>query len=164
MTTKYGPWTRFSDLDSLNRVESANALLNTSNLPQSKREPLTWNPTGWHKQKVLGEWLYNRRLLIGLLLSGENKHPQNLMTGTQTLHTPLMQAHEDDIAHYLQTSPTHFVRYEDSPIFRGDERLARGVAMRATKFGDNTIRFNVVILHVQPGDSLHYSDGTRLIH
>ena len=136
LTTSNGPWTRFSDLDSLNRVGTANALLNQSIMPKVKREPLTWNPTGWHNKKVHGEWLYNRSHLIGFQLSGENNNPKNLMTGTRQLNSPLMQAHEDDIAHYLKQSPQHFVRYEVTPIFRGDERLARGVAMRAQSIGD----------------------------
>ena len=86
------------------------------------------------------------------------------MTGTRQLNSPLMQAHEDDIAHYLKQSPQHFVRYEVTPIFRGDERLARGVAMRAQSIGDNTIRFNVYIFNVQPGVTLNYSDGTSQIN
>lgn len=164
LTTSNGPWTRFSDLDSLNRVGTANALLNQSIMPKVKREPLTWNPTGWHNKKVHGEWLYNRSHLIGFQLSGENNNPKNLMTGTRQLNSPLMQAHEDDIAHYLKQSPQHFVRYEVTPVFRGDERLARGVAMRAQSIGDNTIRFNVYIFNVQPGVTLNYSDGTSQIN
>ena len=93
-------------------------------MPKVKREPLTWNPTGWHNKKVHGEWLYNRSHLIGFQLSGENNNPKNLMTGTRQLNSPLMQAHEDDIAHYLKQSPQHFVRYEVTPVFRGDEHLA----------------------------------------
>ena len=98
LSTAKGAWATYSDLDSLNRVTDANALLNRSLMPSAKREPLTWNPTGWHNKKTAHGWLYNRSHLIGYQLTGENNNPKNLMTGTQTLNSPLMLAHEMDIA------------------------------------------------------------------
>ena len=160
LSTKSGSWMTFSNLDSQNRVGPAEAMLNQSIMPTEKREPLSWDPTGWHNKKINGQWLYNRSHLIGFQLSGENNNPKNLMTGTRELNSPLMQAHEDDIAHYLKQSTSHYVRYEVTPVFRGDELLARGVAMRAQSIGDNTIRFNVYIFNVQSGVALNYSDGT----
>ena len=124
LATDEGPWTTFSNLDSLNRAGTANALQ----------------------------------------LSGENNNPKNLMTGTRQLNSPLMQAHEDDMAHYLKQSRQHFIRYEVTPIFRGDELLPRGVAMRAQSIGDNTIHFNVYIFNVQPGVTLNYADGTSQLN
>lgn len=153
-------WATYSDLDSLNRVTDANALLNRSLMPSAKREPLTWNPTGWHNKKTAHGWLYNRSHLIGYQLTGENNNPKNLMTGTQTLNSPLMLAHEMDIAYYLKQSNDHYVRYEVKPIFRGNELVARGVQMRAQSIGDNTIHFNVYIFNVEPGYTINYADGT----
>lgn len=163
LSTKSGGWTTFSNLDAQNRVGAAEAMLNQSIMPTEKREALSWDPTGWHNKKINGQWLYNRSHLIGFQLSGENNNPKNLMTGTRELNSPLMQAHEDDIAHYLKQSTSHYVRYEVTPVFRGNELLARGVAMRAQSVGDNTIRFNVYIFNVQAGVTLNYSDGTSRV-
>lgn len=160
LSTAKGAWAAYSDLDSLNRVTDANALLNRSLMPSAKREPLTWNPTGWHNKKTAHGWLYNRSHLIGYQLTGENNNPKNLMTGTQTLNSPLMLAHEMDIAYYLKQSNNHYVRYEVKPIFRGNELVARGVQMRAQSIGDNTIHFNVYIFNVEPGYTINYADGT----
>ena len=160
LSTAKGAWATYSDLDSLNRVTDANALLNRSLRPSAKREPLTWNPTGWHNKKTAHGWLYNRSHLIGYQLTGENNNPKNLMTGTQTLNSPLMLAHEMDIAYYLKQSNDHYVRYEVKPIFRGNELVARGVQMRAQSIGDNTIHFNVYIFNVEPGYTINYADGT----
>ena len=160
LSTAIGAWAAYSDLDSLNRVTDANALLNRSLMPSAKREPLTWNPTGWHNKKTAHGWLYNRSHLIGYQLTGENNNPKNLMTGTQTLNSPLMLAHEMDIAYYLKQSNDHYVRYEVKPIFRGNELVARGVQMRAQSIGDNTIHFNVYIFNVEPGYTINYADGT----
>lgn len=159
LSTTAGAWTTFSNLDQLKRVGPAEAMLNQSIMPTQKREPLTVDPTGWHNKEINGTWIYNRSHLIGFQLSGENNNPKNLMTGTRELNSPLMQAHEDDIAHYLKASPKRFVRYEVTPVFRDNELLARGVAMRAQSVGDNTIRFNVYIFNVQPGVVLNYQDG-----
>ena len=160
LSTAKGAWAAYSDLDSLNRVTDANALLNRSLMPSAKREPLTWNPTGWHNKRTAHGWLYNRSHLIGYQLTGENNNPKNLMTGTQTLNSPLMLAHEMDIAYYLKQSSDHYVRYEVKPIFRGNELVARGVQMRAQSIGDNTIHFNVYIFNVEPGYTINYADGT----
>ena len=160
LSTAKGAWAAYSDLDSLNRVTDANALLNRSLMPSAKREPLTWNPTGWHNKKTAHGWLYNRSHLIGYQLTGENNNPKNLMTGTQTLNSPLMLAHEMDIAYYLKQSNDHYVRYEVKPIFRGNELVARGVQMRAPSIADNTIHFNVYIFNVEPGYTINYADGT----
>lgn len=160
LSTAKGAWATYSDLDSLNRVTDATALLNRSLMPSAKREPLTWNPTGWHNKKTAHGWLYNRSHLIGYQLTGENNNPKNLMTGTQTLNSPLMLAHEMDIAYYLKQSNDHYVRYEVKPIFRGNELVARGVQMRAQSIGDNTIHFNVYIFNVEPGYTINYADGT----
>ena len=160
LSTAKGAWAAYSDLDSLNRVTDANALLNRSLMPSAKREPLTWNPTGWHNKRTAHGWLYNRSHLIGYQLTGENNNPKNLMTGTQTLNSPLMLAHEMDIAYYLKQSSDHYVRYEVKPIFRGNELVARGVQMRAQSIGDNTIHFNVYIFNIEPGYTINYADGT----
>ncbi|WP_420806040.1 DNA/RNA non-specific endonuclease [Companilactobacillus tucceti] len=162
-STANGAWQTYGDLDNLNRATSANALLNVSLMPTAKREGLTWNPTGWHNKKISSGWLYNRSHLIGYQLTGQNNNPKNLMTGTRSLNSPEMQAHEMDIAYYLKQSSNHFVRYRVTPIFRGDELLARGVQMEAQSIGDNEVQFNVYIFNVQSGVTLNYNDGTSQV-
>nr|WP_127848896.1 DNA/RNA non-specific endonuclease [Lacticaseibacillus hulanensis] len=159
LSTARGAWESYGNLDSLNRVTVANALLGRKLMPTSERTALTWDPTGWHNKRTAHGWLFNRSHLIGFQLSGENNNPKNLMTGTQTLNTPLMLAHEDDIAAYLKENSRHLVRYQVRPIFRGNELVARGVQMRAQSIGDNTIRFNVYIFNVEAGYTIDYSTG-----
>lgn len=45
-----GTWQSYSNIDRLNRVGAANALLGKDLFPKEKREPLYIDPTGW-KQK-----------------------------------------------------------------------------------------------------------------
>lgn len=163
LSTVNGAWQKYGDLDNLNRVTAANALLNVSLMPSAKREPLHWNPTGWHNKRISGGWLYNRSHLIGYQLTGQNNNPKNLMTGTRSLNSPEMLAHEMDIAYYLKQSSSHYIRYRVTPVFRGNELLPRGVQMEAQSVGDNSVHFNVYIFNVQDGVTLNYNDGTSQI-
>lgn len=163
LSTVNGPWQKYGDLDNYNRVTSANALLNVSLIPTAKRQPLHWNPTGWHNKKISSGWLYNRSHLIGYQLTGQNNNPKNLMTGTRSLNSPEMLAHEMDIAYYLKQSSSHYIRYRVTPIFRGSELLPRGVQMEAQSVGDNAVHFNVYIFNVESGVTLNYTDGTSQV-
>lgn len=164
LSTAHGAWQTYGQLDSLDRVTAANALLNQSLMPTAKRTELTWDPTGWHNKKIKSGWLYNRSHLIGYQLTGQNNNPRNLMTGTRELNAPEMLAHEDDIAYYLKQNPHGYVRYRVTPIFRGNELLARGVQLEAQSIGSNEIHFNVYIFNVQSGVTLNYADGTSQIN
>lgn len=163
LSTDKGAWQTFGDLDNLNRVTAANAMLNVSLMPSAKREGLTWNPTGWHNKRISSGWLYNRSHLIGYQLTGQNNNPKNLMTGTRSLNSPEMLAHEMDIAYYLKQSSSNYIRYRVTPIFRGNELLARGVQMEAQSIGNNSVHFNVYIFNVQSGVTLNYADGTSQV-
>ncbi|MDO1605032.1 DNA/RNA non-specific endonuclease [Lactobacillus sp. YT155] len=163
LTTDKGSWQSYSNLDNLNRAGAANALLNKEMMPTAKREGLTWNPTGWHNKRIKGGWLYNRSHLIGYQLSGQNNNPKNLITGTRQLNSPEMLAHEMDIAYFLKNNPNKFVRYRVTPIFRGNELLARGVQMEAQSSGSDDIKFNVYIFNVQDNVNINYADGTSVV-
>lgn len=70
LSTSRGAWQTYGNLDSLNRATTANAMLNQSLMPTAKREPLHWDPTGWHNKRISSGWLYNRSHLIGYQLTG----------------------------------------------------------------------------------------------
>lgn len=159
LSKAHGAWQTYHALDRLNRVTGAAALLNQSLMPSAQREALTVDPTGWHNKRTHHGWLYNRSHLIGYQFTGQNNNPKNLMTGTRTLNNPLMLHNEMDIATYLHASPKHYVRYTVTPVFRGNELVARGVHMRAQSLGSNAIRFNVYIFNVEPGYTIDYATG-----
>lgn len=154
-----GAWQTYHNLDSLNRVTGAEALLNQSLMPHAARQALTVDPTGWHNKRTHHGWLYNRSHLIGYQFTGQNNNAKNLMTGTRTLNSPLMLHNEMDVATYLHASKTHYVRYAVTPIFRGNELVARGVQMRAQSLGSNAIHFNVYIFNIEPGYTIDYATG-----
>lgn len=159
-----GAWERYDDLDHLNRATKAEAMLNQSLMPTSKRGDISSvSPTGWHNKAIKGGYLYNRSHLIGFALAGENANWKNLITGTRQLNSPGMLVYEMDIKSYLEESPEHYVRYAVTPIFRGDELLARGVHLEAQSIGDDSVKFNAYIFNVQDGVTLNYADGTSVV-
>lgn len=163
LLTNKGAWQTYGNLDNLNRVTTANALLNKSLMPTAKRQPLNIEPTGWHNKRIAGGWLYNRCHLIGYQLTGQNNNWKNLMTGTRQLNDPDMVRYENQVADYLKESPSHYVRYRVTPVFRNNELLARGVEMEGQSVNSNEVHFNVYIFNVQNGVALNYADGTSRI-
>ena len=154
-----GVWEKYSEVDRLNRVGSANAMLGKELFPTEKREPLYVNPTGWKQKKLTdGQWLYNRSHLIGFQLTGQNNNIKNLMTGTRSLNTPYMLAHENDIAAYIKET-NHHVRYRVTPYFEDSELVARGVQLEAQSIEDSKLKFNVFIYNVQDGYTINYQTG-----
>ncbi|EIA3843927.1 DNA/RNA non-specific endonuclease [Listeria monocytogenes] len=159
LTLSKGTWQSFSDLDKLNRVGEANAMLHKSLMPTQEREALYINPTAWKNKKTASGWLYNRCHLIGYQLTGENNNPKNLMTGTRSLNNPGMLEYENEVASYLRKTNNH-VRYRITPVFREGELLSRGVQMEAQSIEDTSIKFNVYLFNVELGMVLDYKDGT----
>ncbi|EAG2143483.1 DNA-entry nuclease [Listeria monocytogenes] len=162
LSLKDGAWQKFSDLDSLNRVGEANAMLHNSMMPKDDREPLYVNPTGWKNKKTKTGWLYNRAHLIGFQLTGENNNPKNLMTATRSLNTPCMLEYENRVADYLHETNNH-VRYRVTPIFKDNELVARGVEMQAQSIEDDELQFHVYIFNVEGDMEINYQDGTSKV-
>lgn len=158
-----GTWQTFSDLDALNRVGEANAMLHKSMMPTEKRERLYIDPTGWRQKKMKnGDYLYNRCHLIGFQLTGENNNPKNLMTGTRSFNTPGMVEYENQVAEYLRKTGNH-VRYRVTPHFQGEELVARGIQLEAQSIEDNRISFNVYVHNTQEGYMIDYLTGSSRV-
>ena len=121
-------------------------------------------PSGWHTVKyndlIDGNYLYNRCHLIGYQLTGENANVSNLITGTRYLNVEGMLPFEDMVDDYVDETGNH-VLYRVSPIFKGDELVARGVRMEAWSVEDagTGICFDVFCYNVQPGIVIDYATG-----
>ncbi|WP_418922071.1 DNA/RNA non-specific endonuclease [Enterococcus mundtii] len=154
------PWQIFADLDSMNRVGVADALLHKSMMPSEPREDISMiYPTGWNQKKLDdGNWLYNRSHLLGFQLTGENANWKNLFTGTQELNQIHMVKYENEIAQYLKSTNNH-VRYRVTPIFMDNELVPRAIQLEAKSIEDKQIDFNVLIPNVQTGITIDYSTG-----
>ncbi|MGR3741989.1 DNA/RNA non-specific endonuclease [Companilactobacillus sp. DQM5] len=159
LSLKNGAWQSFGNLDSLGRSTIANAMLNKSIMPTTKRKPLYVNPTGFHNKEVNGEYVYNRSHLIGYQLTGQNNNLRNLMTGTRSLNSPGMNKYEMDIAQFLKQNPDKYVRYQVRPVYRGDELVARGVQIKAQSIGSNEVHLNVYIFNIEKDAKIDYATG-----
>lgn len=121
-------------------------------------------PTGWHTVKydcVDGKYLYNRCHLIAYCLAGENANEKNLITGTRYLNIEGMLPYETLTAKYMDNNPDNHVLYRVTPVFIGNELVARGVLMEGYSVEDNGtgINFCVFCYNVQPDVEINYADG-----
>ena len=107
-----------------------------------------------------GGVLYNRCHLIAWSLAAENDNERNLITGTRYLNVEGMLPFETQILEYIEQTGNH-VLYRVTPLFEGDELVARGVQLEAWSVEDDGagICFNVYCYNVQPRVEIDYATG-----
>lgn len=155
---------KYAELDYLGRCGVTYACVGVEIMPTEDRGSIGQvKPTGWVTAKydfVDGKYLYNRCHLIGFQLTGENANTQNLITGTRYMNTEGMLPFENMIADYVKETENH-VLYRVTPIFDGENLVARGVQMEAYSVEDDGegICFNVYCYNVQPGVIIDYATG-----
>ncbi len=160
----------YSELDSLGRCGVAVACIGIDIMPTEDREgSLSVNPSGWeHKGEsnnntydfVDGGYIYNRCHLIGFQLTGENSNAKNLITGTRYLNMEGMLPFENMVAAFVRDTEMH-VMYRVTPIFEGNDYVAKGVLMEGYSVEDEGegICFCVFAYNVQPGVIINYYTG-----
>lgn len=154
----------YGELDDLGRCTTAYANVGVDLMPTEDRGSISQvKPTGWQTAKydcVDGKYLYNRCHLIGFQLTGENANKENLITGTRYLNVDGMLPFENLVADYVKETENH-VLYRVTPVFEGDELVARGVVMEAMSVEDEGegVCFEVYCYNVQPGVTIDYATG-----
>ena len=162
LSLKNGSWEKYSNLDLLNRVGVAEAMLGKDLMPTSEREDISNKKINFNEKQY---YLYNRSHLIGFQLSGENANVKNLFTGTRALNANFenekssMVYYENLVANYIKKTD-HHVRYRVTPIFKNVELVTRGIRLEAQSIEDNTISFDVYIFNIQPGYEINYLTGS----
>ena len=160
----YEGFEAYSDLDSEGRCGVCEALIGTETMPTEERGSIGQvKPTGWHTAKydwVDGKYLYNRCHLIGFQLSGENANKCNLITGTRSMNVDGMEPYENEVANYVRNTGNH-VMYRVTPLFEGDDLVARGVVMEALSVEDDGagVEFCVFCYNEEPGVEIDYATG-----
>lgn len=156
------PYEFYSELDSLGRCGYAEAKISRALMPEEERGPIgSVKPSGWHTVKydnIDGRYLYNRCHLIGYQLTGENANERNLITGTRYLNVTGMLPWENMVADYVQKTGDE-VMYRVTPVFEGDDLLARGVEMEAESLRSDEICFHIFVFNIQPGIGIDYANG-----
>ena len=162
LTTK--SYESYSRLDSEGRCQVAEACVGKDIMPKGKRGAIGMvKPTGWHTAKynnVDGKYLYNRCHLIAYQLTGENANNKNLITGTRSFNVDGMLPYEEMVGDYVRETGNH-VLYRVTPVFDGDDLVAKGVQMEAMSVEDKgeDIKFNVFVYNVQDGVKIDYETG-----
>lgn len=159
------PAETYTPLDPLGRCGSAMAIVSLETMPTEERGSIGMvKPSGWHTVRyddlISDRYLYNRCHLIGYQLTAENANERNLITGTRYLNVEGMLPFENEVADYVEATGNR-VLYRVTPVFVGDELVARGVQMEAESVEDGGagVSFNVFCHNVQPGIQIDYQTG-----
>lgn len=153
----------YSDMDNLGRCGVAYANICKEIMPTEERGEIGHiRPSGWHTVKyngvVDGNYLYNRCHLIAYCLAGENDNEKNLITGTRQFNVEGMLPFETKVANYVDRT-NHHVLYRVTPIYDGDNLVAKGVQIEALSIEDDEICFNVFVYNVQNNIHIDYATG-----
>ena len=156
----------FSPLDWLGRCGTAYACLGPETLPTDARGDISEiHPSGWVQNFydfIEDESLYNRSHLIAHCLSGQDANEQNLITGTRHFNADVMEPIEAMVLDYIEQTGNH-VLYRVTPVFEGDELVARGVQIEALSMedGGQGVSLNVFLRNIQPGVAIDYATGNN---
>ena len=157
-----------SPIDDLGRCGPVTACVSPDTMPEGERESIGMvRPSGWPEKIseskydfIDGGYLYNRCHLIGWQLTGENAEERNLITGTRYMNVEGMLPYENIAADYVRTTGGS-VLYRATPVFVGEELVARGVKLEALSVDDGgeRVSFNVFCFNVQPDVEIDYMTG-----
>lgn len=163
----------YSNLDNLNRTSHSNTgFLEKRNVANdSLRVRQFIQPTGWHYNRRNGTQIYNRGHLIAYSVSagidqdgqynpqnqsGDQNNPKNLFTQSAYSNQKIQTIFESKVRRALRENKK--VIYQATPIFRGNELMARGINLQAIST-DGQLDFNVYLFNVQPGYVFNYDNG-----
>ena len=156
----------FSQLDWLGRCGTAYACLGPEMLPTDVRGDISEiHPSGWVQNFydfIEGESLFIRSHLIAHCLSGQDANERNLITGTRHFNADVMEPIEAMVLDYIERTGNH-VLYRVTPVFEGDELVARGVQIEALSMedGGQGVSLNVFLRNIQPGVAIDYATGNN---
>ena len=157
----------YSNLDEFNRAGVAFANICKYTMPPkgTKRESLSYKPTGWN-QYLYGdnnsEHLYERCHLIAWQLGNENNNKKNLITGTSQMNSAMIE-YENKVANWIkqknEQGKDYHVLYRVTPIYEGENKLATGVELEAKSVEEEEISFNKFIYNIQDNFEINYITG-----
>ncbi len=154
-----------SELDGLGRCGTCIGLFSNSTLPTEARGEIGHiKPSGWHTAKydksVISEmYLYNRCHLLMYAVSGLNDDTRNLITGTRQFNLDMLEL-ENQVLDTLKYDESARLLYRVTPLFEGDNLVAKGVLMEAMCLGDEDgLSFCMFIYNVQDGIVIDYATG-----
>lgn len=167
----------YSNLDNLNRTSHSNtAFLEPRNVANdSLRVRQFINPTAWHSNRENGTQIYNRGHLIAYSISagidqdgnynpnnqsGDQNNPKNLFTQTAFSNQKIQTIFESKVRNSLKQG--NKIIFQATPIFRGNELMARGINLQAISLTSN-LNFNVYLFNVQPDYVFDYNNGRAKI-
>lgn len=154
-----------SELDGLGRCGTCIGLFSNSTLPTEERgeighiKPTGWQTVKYDKSVIPDMYLYNRCHLLMYAVSGINDDVRNLITGTRQFNLSMLEI-ENQVYDLLKNDTKVRLLYRVTPLFEGDNLVAKGVLMEAAALGpEYDFKLCIFIYNVQDGIDIDYATG-----
>lgn len=158
-------FTYLSEVDELGRCGTCIGVFSNETLPTEERGEIGHiKPSGWHTAKydksvIPDLYLYNRCHLLMYAVSGINDDERNLITGTRQFNLDMLEL-ENQVYNLLKYDEKVQLIYRVTPLFEGENLVAKGVLMEAATLGDdNGLSFCMFIYNIQDGIVIDYATG-----
>lgn len=170
----------YAGLDALGRATGATALVTYESMQAGLDRPRgdlsSVEPTGWgHNREVdiampngtvYHGFLFNRSHLVAKSLGGDDE-AHNLITGTRTQNVGANvkgsdggMAYAEGLARsWLSAHPDGTVYYAATPVYEGDELVARSVLVDV-RSSDGTLDQRIEVFNTARGFAIDYATGT----
>ncbi len=163
---KEADYEAYEGFDKLGRTKAAWMVVTHHTAVNDERADISGiHPSGWNQSKydesiVQDGWIWNRCHLL-MHAAGGDDIPENLITGTQYMNTEGMWGVEQTVYYHAKENPGARVLYRVTPLYEGDELIARGVLMEAYSLEDDgkSVKFAVYCYNVQPYTGIDYGTG-----
>ena len=133
----------------MGRARDSHIQLKNSQEPRVRREPLTFNPVGWHNYNFYYKtdnggtrkaWLMSRGHLVGYQFCGLNNEPKNLVpetawfnggnySGMDDSNNRSMLYYENRLDSWLYNHPNYYLDYQVTPLYKGNELVPRQIRL-----------------------------------
>jgi DNA-entry nuclease len=189
-----------ANVDSLGRAIDSHIQLKDSEEPTDKRASrLNYDPPGWHNYKMKYDagngqikeaWLMSRGHLVGYQFCGLNDEPRNLTpetawfnagnyNGMNDSNEESMLYYENKLDKWLRDHPDYRLDYQVTPIYIGNELIARQIRLAYIGFNKNgeTVEIylgspketkgnsNATVVNldnISPNAIINYAEGTAI--
>nr|MCR4902952.1 DNA/RNA non-specific endonuclease [Butyrivibrio sp.] len=106
-------------------------------------------------------YLQNRCHILCYAASGLNEEKRNLITGTRTFNLAMLDSFEIPMIEYAEANPEMHILYRGTPVFVGNELMARGMLLEAESVEDHGATFKMCkyFYNIQKNVTIDYATG-----
>lgn len=150
-------WIDLSELDYLNRTQKVKAFITPNDISDKSEEIMLQNitPSGNVKNKDLV-----KTAIIPASFSNKNLSKTESYILAVPDVTKVLNKYFENVLDTVKSGNS--ILFEATPIYEGEDLIAKGIQLRAISYGSDELDFNVFIYNKSQGITIDYSKGNTL--